>query len=191
LSGSYGISITGSAASFTGNLSGDVTGTQTTTKVVALQNNAVASTTPTAGQVLEFVAGSWTPTTIATGVVPIIIGGNSGGKINSASNFIGLFSGNATNTETDLELPVPRGGTINNFYITQQGGSTGVVYTLRTGNQGGTMTNSTLTCTGAVVSGVTTCKDLTHSVIVGAGQTVTITNSANPNAAVAWSAQLQ
>jgi hypothetical protein len=173
-----------------------LSGTIATATVAKLQGNSVGATTPASlgvaqtGQALVWNGTAWVNSTIATGIVPIIIGGNSGGKITGASNFVGLFSGNATNTETDLELPVPRGGTISNFYITQQGGTTGVVYTLRTGNQG-TMTNSALTCTSAVTSGVTTCKDLTHSAGVTAGQTVTITNSANPNAAVAWSAQLQ
>ncbi|MGE5087363.1 MAG: beta strand repeat-containing protein, partial [Bacillota bacterium] len=58
--------IAGNAAGFTGSLNGDVTGTQTATVVGALQGNAIAPTTPTANQVLQFNGTQWAPATIST-----------------------------------------------------------------------------------------------------------------------------
>lgn len=48
-SGSWGISITGSAANFSGSLAGDVTGTQGATKVEKIQGNTVIPGVPTDG----------------------------------------------------------------------------------------------------------------------------------------------
>lgn len=58
--------IAGNAAGFTGALTGDVTGTQGATVVRALQGKAVATTAPTANQVLQFDGSQWTPATIST-----------------------------------------------------------------------------------------------------------------------------
>ena len=55
--------IPGNAAGFTGSLGGDVTGAQSTTSVVALQGHAVSNGVPLNGQVLQYTAGTWTPTT--------------------------------------------------------------------------------------------------------------------------------
>jgi hypothetical protein len=54
----------GSAVTFTGNLSGDVTGTQPSTTVRKLRGVALSSTSPADGQVLEYNsgAGQWQPT---------------------------------------------------------------------------------------------------------------------------------
>lgn len=52
------------------NLTGDVTATGTdslTSKVVAIQNTPVASTTPTQGQVMAFDNGAWRPITQSSG----------------------------------------------------------------------------------------------------------------------------
>ncbi len=49
------------AAGFTGSLSGDVTGTQGSTHVTALQGKPVASTSPGARQILTWNGSAWTP----------------------------------------------------------------------------------------------------------------------------------
>ena len=53
------------AASFTGNLAGDVTGTQGATTVAQLQGRPMSATAPTANQVLQFSGGQWTPSTLS------------------------------------------------------------------------------------------------------------------------------
>lgn len=53
------------AASFTGNLAGDVTGTQGATTVAKLQGQPISSTAPSANQVLQFSGGQWTPSTLS------------------------------------------------------------------------------------------------------------------------------
>jgi hypothetical protein len=56
----------GSATNFSGSLAGDVTGTQGATVVGKLQGTTVSSTAPGANQVLQFAAGQWAPTTLAS-----------------------------------------------------------------------------------------------------------------------------
>ncbi|HWZ65932.1 MAG TPA: hypothetical protein VNX65_04030 [Patescibacteria group bacterium] len=58
-SGTYSISILGTAASFTGTLAGDVTGPQTSTTVTRINGNSVGLTTPTAGNLLIGSGTSW------------------------------------------------------------------------------------------------------------------------------------
>jgi hypothetical protein len=70
-SGTWGINITGNAAtatSFTGSLSGDVTGGQSSTRVGALQGHPVDSTAPSDGQVLKWDGSNnkWAPGTDGT-----------------------------------------------------------------------------------------------------------------------------
>lgn len=48
-------------------IAGDLGGTLTTPKVVALQGNPVSSTAPSGGQCLIFTSGSWTPGSCGTG----------------------------------------------------------------------------------------------------------------------------
>jgi hypothetical protein len=55
------------ATNFTGNLGGDVTGTQGSTTVAALHGVPLSSTAPTAGQVLEFNGTSWAPAAASAG----------------------------------------------------------------------------------------------------------------------------
>ncbi|MBV9470440.1 MAG: tail fiber domain-containing protein [Abitibacteriaceae bacterium] len=69
-------SITGSAASFTGNLAGDVTGTQGATVVAGIQGKPVSATAPTTGQVLGYNGTSYVPTTPAASTDGTTITGN-------------------------------------------------------------------------------------------------------------------
>jgi hypothetical protein len=112
----------------------------------------------------------------------IIIGGNSGN--NNASNcYMGLNSGQCTTTEIEVQLPIPRGGTISNFYFESfRLGNTGVTVTLRIDGA-----NTSITCT---TSGpAQSCNDLAHTATITAGQALTISvGSAGDQ--VAWSALL-
>jgi hypothetical protein len=110
----------------------------------------------------------------------IIIGGNSG-NTNVNSCYMGLFSGNCGNTEANLQLPIPIGGTIDTFYIKCFGTSSGELITLRINGA-----NSLIACT--LSSGF--CNDLTDSATVTAGGSITISIPANANGQCAWSARL-
>ncbi|MDO9001190.1 MAG: hypothetical protein Q7W45_15605 [Bacteroidota bacterium] len=59
---SYSIS---SGASVTPTLNGDVTGTPGNNTVTAIQNFPVSTITPTNNQILSYIGGAWTPTTMA------------------------------------------------------------------------------------------------------------------------------
>ena len=83
LSGTYGINISGNAATataaasataFTGALAGDVTGTQGATSVGSLRGRAIASTAPSDKQVLQFDApsGQWQAAALSGGVLPYL-----------------------------------------------------------------------------------------------------------------------
>jgi hypothetical protein len=58
------------ATNFTGNLGGDVTGTQDSTVVTRLQNRFVAGTAPTSGQVLTWTGTQWAPGSPQTAPAP-------------------------------------------------------------------------------------------------------------------------
>lgn len=110
------------ADSFSGNLDGDVVGTQGATKVVALQGKAVASAAPASGQVLRYdgTGSQWAPApslmpggtaneVAYRGAIQCASGGCSfpntswiqSGVVNGAGNYTinfapGIFSGNPT-----------------------------------------------------------------------------------------------
>ena len=69
-------SVTGSAASFTGNLAGDVTGTQSATSITSLQGKALVTTGLGSGNVLQFNGSQWAPT---VGAVTVNTGAGLGG----------------------------------------------------------------------------------------------------------------
>ncbi len=78
------------ATTLTGNLAGDVTGTQATTTVAGLRGRNVAATAPSGGQVLKFNAGTnqWEPNTDETG--------GGGGTITGVTAGTGLTGGGTT-----------------------------------------------------------------------------------------------
>ena len=86
----------GTATNFTGNLAGDVTGTQISTTVVRLQSRTVASTAPLDGQVLKFNSANnrWQPDTDNTG------SGGGGGTITGVTPGTGLTGGGTTGNVT-------------------------------------------------------------------------------------------
>ena len=93
----------GAATNFTGNLAGDVTGTQGATTVGRLQNRVVSSTPPLDGQVLKYngVSNQWVPGTDNAGT------DGGGGTITGVTPGTGLTGGGATGNVT---LGVANGG---------------------------------------------------------------------------------
>ena len=107
-SGTYGVNISGSAASantansatsFSGALGGDVTGGQTATVVGKIRGVAVAGTTPTGGQVLKYDAATsqWAPSADNAGT----------GTVKSVATGAGLTGGTITSTGT---ISIKNGG---------------------------------------------------------------------------------
>lgn len=86
----------GTATNFTGNLAGDVTGTQISTTVERLQSRNVASTAPLDGQVLKFSSANnrWQPDTDNAG------SGGGGGTITGVTPGTGLTGGGTTGNVT-------------------------------------------------------------------------------------------
>jgi hypothetical protein len=117
-SGTYGISISGNAAtatsatsatsagSFTGALAGDVTGNQATTKVAKLQGYSVSTAAPANGQVLKYSTstGLWTPSSDATG-----------GTVSSVATGNGLQGGTITASGTINLRLATSGGLVANL----------------------------------------------------------------------------
>lgn len=87
------------ATNFSGVLSGDVTGTQSSTTVTKLQGRTVASTAPTNGQVLKYDGTQWAPgTDNAASYQNVIVVAKSGGNYTTISDALSNISGNnATN----------------------------------------------------------------------------------------------
>jgi hypothetical protein len=111
-----------------------------------------------------------------------VIGGSSGitgGSHISSGDFIGMFTGNSSSTETDVQNVIPTNGTVGNFfgYVTSApGGSNSWVFTLRING-----VNSAVTCT---VSGTArTCFDTTHTIAFSQGDLISIqvTTSNHPS----------
>ena len=90
------------AIDFTGNLLGDITGTQGSTVVSRLRGRNLSPTAPTDGQVLVYSsAGSqWQPTTIPNGTVTSVTSGNSYVTITNSTStpIVTLNVGTAANT---------------------------------------------------------------------------------------------
>jgi trimeric autotransporter adhesin len=78
-----------SAISFSGSLSGDVTGTQSTTSVFKLRGVIIASTAPTSGQLLQYSGTQWAPTTPSFWSLT----GNAG--TNPSTNYLGTSDNQA------------------------------------------------------------------------------------------------
>jgi hypothetical protein len=94
----------------------------------------------------------------------VIIEGNSR-SIKADRGYEGLFSGICSTTESRLQLPIPRGGTISNFYFASFGDSE-VTVTFRV-NGSNTSIKWTTSPSGF-------CNDLTDSVPVTAGETISV-----------------
>ncbi|MCX6896958.1 MAG: hypothetical protein NTZ16_16030, partial [Verrucomicrobia bacterium] len=126
-SSTIGGNISGSAASFTGNLAGDVTGPQGTTVVGKLQGRTVSAAAPSDTQVLRYVAGSssWTPVALSvalgtevSGTLPLSKGG-TGVAAPDAASALAALGGAARGANNDITsiaglttaLSVGQGGT--------------------------------------------------------------------------------
>lgn len=139
----------GTATNFTGNLAGDVTGTQISTTVARLQSRTVAPTAPLDGQVLKFNSANnrWQPDTDN-------VGSGAGGDITGVTAGTGLAGGGATGNVT---LNIANGG----------------VGTAQLADGGVTAAKIPA---GQVVKGVNGLED---SVTLSAGSNISITPSGN------------
>lgn len=100
-----------------------------------------------------------------------------------ATNFIGLSSLCAAGSEPFCYVPIATPTTLRNFYAvspTAPGGSDTYTFMVRTGTSG-SLSDSGVTCT--ITGAAKSCIDLTHSVVVTAGQVVTVRIIASATAA--------
>jgi hypothetical protein len=112
-----------------------------------------------------------------------MIGGSTGS--NNANNcYIGLFSGSCPGVELDVAVPIPRAGTVSNFFFQSFGGGNSNVTIILLVNH----LNSAITCTTDVDGN---CSDQTHTVMVGFAQTVTVHILGNTTKPASWTAQFQ
>jgi hypothetical protein len=111
-----------------------------------------------------------------------VIGGSSGSDT-AGSCFMGLFSGNCSMTEANVALPIPRAGTISNFFFqTFTKGASGVTITLDI--------NGVPTAITCVTDSDGNCSS-TNTATIGLAQTVTIHVGGNTTKQASWVAQLQ
>jgi hypothetical protein len=111
-----------------------------------------------------------------------IIGGSSGRDLVN-NCYLGLFTSTCPSGEVSVQLPIPRGGTINNFVFHGfASGNAGIPVTLRVNGS-----NTSITCT--TLSGGS-CTDSTHSIAVTTGVQVTVFIPGNLNEQAGWTAQL-
>ncbi len=106
-------SVSGSAASFTGTLAGDVTGTQGATSVVALRGRAVAATAPAVGNTLTYGGTSWGPAALdlassnaVAGTLPAANGGTGVNGCAAAGMVLKSVTGGWT---CGAAVPAPNG----------------------------------------------------------------------------------
>jgi trimeric autotransporter adhesin len=151
------------ATNFTGNLAGDVTGTQSGTTVGRIQNRNVAPITPLNGQVLKYNGSTnqWTPDTDNTG-------SGGGGTITGVTPGTGLTGGGTTGS---VSLAIAPGGVGSTELATNAVTTTKVADSAVTAPK---------IATGQVVKSVTVqATTLTDNVTLAAGNNITITPTGN------------
>jgi hypothetical protein len=115
----------------------------------------------------------------------VIIGGDSGRDNFQNNCFLGVFGGRCDSIEADIQLPLPRGGTISGFsYQSSTGGTSGVRITLRVNG-----VNTSIAC--VLIGSPPGCTDSTDTVTVSPGDKITIDASANTTQPGSWIAELQ
>ena len=122
----------------------------------------------------------------ATGPTTAMIIGGDSGRDNFQNNcFLGVFGGRCDSIEADIQLPLPRGGTISGFsYQSSTGGTSGVRITLRVNG-----VNTSIAC--VLIGSPPGCTDSTDTVTVSPGDKITIDASANTTQPGSWIAELQ
>lgn len=104
-------------STFTGNLGGDVVGTQLTTTVEALQGRPISTAAPTTNQVLQWTAGQWNPTSLSLPTLSGVLNVSQGGT--------GTANGSITGTSG---LAFSAGGTNQNIALMPSGTGTVGIY---------------------------------------------------------------
>jgi hypothetical protein len=160
------------------------TGVTGTTGVTgATGATGISVTGPTGSTGPTGPTGATGPTGI-TGIAGLtFLGGSSGSNGVGAGCFLGLFSAQCASVESDVQVPLPRGGTISNFVYHGFGGATaGVIITLRVNG-----VNTAITCT---ISATGACNDSIDTAPILALQSVTVTTSGNTTKPGSWAAVL-
>jgi hypothetical protein len=104
--------------------------------------------------------------------------------------FLGMFLSGFSTTEATVQTPMPRAGTLSNFFVKLEvnAGSNGLVFVF---DKNGVATS--ITC--VVTTAATPCSDTTHSVAFVAGDLISVHGAKNGGSANAqpahWTAQLQ
>jgi hypothetical protein len=143
------------ATNFSGNLAGDVTGTQSNTTVARLQNRNVASTPPLDGQVLKFdsVANQWVPATDNAGT------GGGGGTITGVTPGTGLTGGGTTGNVT---LGIGPGG-VGTGQLAEGSVVDSKIVTVSGGKVIGTVANATNAINASNAATAATATDATNA----------------------------
>ncbi|WP_409477769.1 beta strand repeat-containing protein [Pseudobdellovibrio sp. HCB154] len=105
------------ATNFSGNLAGDITGTQSAAVVEKIRGVTVAATTPTSGQVLAYNGSQYVPMTFAASAPVASVNGQTGAVVLTASNISGVVT-SATALTGDVT------GNISATVVSSVGGKT-------------------------------------------------------------------
>jgi len=158
-SGTYSINVTGSAGSFTGSLSGDVTGTQGSTVVSKINGNTLGSTTPTSGNLLIGSGTQWSTQSLSGDATITSLGAltlkNTGtaGTYGSGSA-IPVITTDAQGRITNVTNTALSGLTVSNFTsanISQWTNNAGYITAASTD----TLTNKTIAAGSNTITGLT------------------------------------
>lgn len=107
------------ATNFSGNLAGDITGTQSAAVVEKIRGVAVAATTPTSGQVLAYNGSQYVPMTFTASATVASVNGQTGAVVLTASNILGAVT-SATALTGDVT------GNVSATVVSSVGGKTAV-----------------------------------------------------------------
>jgi hypothetical protein len=99
-----------------------------------------------------------------------LIGGTSGATNLNNNRYMGMFAGNLSATEVQVQNVVPTNGTVGNFFAfveTAPGGANSWVFTVRKNG-----VNTAVTCT---LSGTAQqCGDTTHTIAFNQGDLISV-----------------
>ena len=168
------------AVNFSGGLSGDVSGTQSSTAVTRLQGRDVSSTAPLGGQVLKFnsATGQWVPDTDIVGT------GGGGGTITGVTPGTGLSGGGASGNVT---LNIANGG-VGTAQLADGGVTDAKINSVSGGKVTGTVANATNAVNATNAANATNAINAANA--SNATNAVNATNATNAATAVNFSGAL-
>jgi hypothetical protein len=121
-----------------------------------------------------------------------ILGGSTGGVLLGGlqDQFVGAYGAGRSRAQVEVELPIPTGSTLSNFYVLLSGPSgTGKAWTfvVRNGNN-----DTAVTCT--IQNLATSCSDLTNSAVFAPGDlfSIRVIGTGNPTQRpMQWTGMIQ